>query len=642
MNIKQLTPSYIKQFSKTLQNAGVKSSVLEIFFDSVTQLIDPYENEVTQNVQSILKECKFESLDEINAFLLEYNNFINSAIGFINSYELIEDNDTFDMSVQNLFERLCFESKHRDCYEILLKNIDKVLVKVIEVYEIDMFSMPDENVKEFFIGYLGESAGFIMSLLSAVSVAMHEGEIDRDNLKMKFSLLSSFIYLLDCMRKDEVELIEENKQFVPRSMQEKMIKVGRNDLCPCGSGKKYKKCCMNKESKEKKNPLEALDLPMATHFPLSENDINDFYALWTRLIDFTSRLFCDMRGKKYKKLYNKNKDGKYSFNDGMLKDNTYLDLRDFLLLNFNRIVDNFIDSSRVSKVNQEILREWKRYRLKSDNFFIYEKVPHGSLVWDVEDNAYYYVYDLYDSLFELSAKETALSMLLLPFKGRIIYDGVIGHSNVGFSQNTKDMFLRDYMVLRKEKSFSIGLPSQSSTTKIYQLKISIKGAKPPIWRRVLVEDDMTYKSIHMIIQDIFDWYGGHLHEFVAANRRYTDLEFNDGFVDDLGEDQSKFTIGEDLREINDKITYIYDFGDYWEHEIKLEDILEKDEDKQYPRCIKGKGRGPLEDIGGIWAYNTIVEAYKKEDKETLDEFYVDDNFNPNEFDLRKINTVLGG
>ena len=24
-------------------------------------------------------------------------------------------------------------------------------------------------------------------------------------------------------------------------------KVGRNDPCPCGSGKKYKKCCMNKE-----------------------------------------------------------------------------------------------------------------------------------------------------------------------------------------------------------------------------------------------------------------------------------------------------------------------------------------------------------------------------------------------------------
>ena len=26
-----------------------------------------------------------------------------------------------------------------------------------------------------------------------------------------------------------------------------MSKIGRNDPCPCGSGKKYKKCCLNKE-----------------------------------------------------------------------------------------------------------------------------------------------------------------------------------------------------------------------------------------------------------------------------------------------------------------------------------------------------------------------------------------------------------
>lgn len=26
-----------------------------------------------------------------------------------------------------------------------------------------------------------------------------------------------------------------------------MVKIGRNDLCPCGSGKKYKKCCMDKD-----------------------------------------------------------------------------------------------------------------------------------------------------------------------------------------------------------------------------------------------------------------------------------------------------------------------------------------------------------------------------------------------------------
>ncbi|MBD9124484.1 MAG: SEC-C metal-binding domain-containing protein [Eisenbergiella sp.] len=29
-------------------------------------------------------------------------------------------------------------------------------------------------------------------------------------------------------------------------MPSKKLKTGRNDLCPCGSGKKFKKCCLGK------------------------------------------------------------------------------------------------------------------------------------------------------------------------------------------------------------------------------------------------------------------------------------------------------------------------------------------------------------------------------------------------------------
>jgi hypothetical protein len=31
------------------------------------------------------------------------------------------------------------------------------------------------------------------------------------------------------------------------------MKISGNDLCPCGSGKKYKNCCMSKEGKEEKD-----------------------------------------------------------------------------------------------------------------------------------------------------------------------------------------------------------------------------------------------------------------------------------------------------------------------------------------------------------------------------------------------------
>ena len=48
------------------------------------------------------------------------------------------------------------------------------------------------------------------------------------------------IYALDSRDKDfDCRLITE-------ALENQKMKVGRNDPCPCGSGKKYKKCCLGK------------------------------------------------------------------------------------------------------------------------------------------------------------------------------------------------------------------------------------------------------------------------------------------------------------------------------------------------------------------------------------------------------------
>jgi hypothetical protein len=637
MTIKKLTPKSIKSFTKTLKNRGMKSSALEVFFDSIIELIDPYEHNISQKIDELMQESVFDGIDDANVFLHEYSDFTNSAIGFINSLEEeeLEEDGSFETKVVNpLFRSFCADGV--DCHSILLENIDKVLQKVIEVYEIDENTLSDINTLS---DALGEEVAVAFSMLIMLSVAMHSGDIKKDNfetLRANFIILCSFVSILDVFRKEELEEIEANRSFVPRKEQEKVIKVGRNDPCPCGSGKKYKKCCINKESEKKSDPLKELDLPMATHFPLSESDVDGFYTIWTRLVDFSNRLYCDMYDLKYKKVYIKDEHNKYTFNDWVLEDNYILDLRGFLLTNFDRIVDDFIASKRVKKTDQEILQEWKKYRLYSDNFLVYEEVIGGALVWDISDSSYYYVYELYDSLYSITSKEKPLSMLLLPFKGRIIYDGLIGHSNVDIGQNMRETFLKDYVKLRKTKSPATSLPLQSSTTKIYQLKISIKEAKPPIWRRVLVEDDITYFGLHEVIYDIFDWYDTHLHEFITPSKMYAIPESE---LEDT-ENEYEHSINEDLKAPKDKIRYIYDFGDYWEHEIVLEDILEREEGVYYPRCIKGKGCGPLEDIGGIWAYNEIVKAYKDGDKKILDQYFVEDDFDPSYFDLEEINEIL--
>jgi len=53
-------------------------------------------------------------------------------------------------------------------------------------------------------------------------------------------------------------IIADNYSIIPvvKIMPEKNKKTGRNDPCPCGSGKKYKNCCMKKEKEEKKEKIQ--------------------------------------------------------------------------------------------------------------------------------------------------------------------------------------------------------------------------------------------------------------------------------------------------------------------------------------------------------------------------------------------------
>ena len=653
MNIEELSVKSIKDFSKTLKRAGVKKSVLEIFFDSIENLIDPYEMNFNQNIQSIMDQCKFNDMDEVSGFLQKYNDFSNSAVGFINAFEEISDSNLFDKEVEPLFEALYDADERSKSYKTVREIIDRILEKTIKVY--DLSTVITSNTNEF-IDYLEtifktRESAFQMLVLMSISEALREHGVDSDDLetmRANFIMITSFVSMLNVLRREELEKVQNNKFFVPRNLQEEIESdmqmdfgnVGRNDPCPCGSGKKYKKCCLNKKVEKKRDPLEVLSPPMATELPLSEKEIDDFYSLWSRLIHFTSKMLCEKRGEKFKKLYLKDNMDKYALSEYALKNNYYLDVRNFLLTNFDRIVDTFMDETRVSRANIDILKTWKKQRLFREDFFIYEDVPFGAIVWDIRGERYFYVHDLYDSLYNLSQKNTALVMLLLPYKGRIIYDGVLGHMSMEFGQNMLDTYIKEYVDLRQKSSMSLSLPRQDNTTKIYQLKVLIKNSKPPIWRRVLIEDDMTYKSLHYIIQNLFEWQESHLYEFVSKNRTYMDEDFKDDLFESESFDVSRYIVSEDLKKVGDKISYVYDFGDDWEHEIKLEAILEKDEDEYYPKCIKGKGRGPMEDIGGIWAYNEIIRAHKEDDKQILDDFYIDSSFDPEAFSVKEVNKRL--
>jgi len=144
---------------------------------------------------------------------------------------------------------------------------------------------------------------------------------------------------------------------------------------------------------------------------------------------------------------------------------------------------------------------------------------------------------------------------------------------------------------------------------IYQLKISLKGSKPPIWRRILIPAEMELIDLHDAIQASMGWDGYHLHQFKQGNTFYLpepDDEFT-GFGGFDTEDSSGVRIDQLLRTEKDKIEYEYDFGDSWDHEVLLEKVLEPAAGAVYPVCVKGKGACPPEDCGGLWGYYFLLE-----------------------------------
>ncbi len=161
------------------------------------------------------------------------------------------------------------------------------------------------------------------------------------------------------------------------------------------------------------------------------------------------------------------------------------------------------------------------------------------------------------------------------------------------------------------KKRSARIRKNSATAPILQLKIMLKGSKPPVWRRLLVRSDLTLAEFHHVMQMSFEWMDSHLHEFRVGGydgTAYGPVGPQFDFGDPMPLDEAAVTLGAILSEENDKMDYIYDFGDNWQHAVTVEKVLPHDAGVPAVRCNGGRGAGPEEDSGGVWGWESMVEA----------------------------------
>jgi Plasmid pRiA4b ORF-3-like protein len=66
------------------------------------------------------------------------------------------------------------------------------------------------------------------------------------------------------------------------------------------------------------------------------------------------------------------------------------------------------------------------------------------------------------------------------------------------------------------------MPAKKSALppEVFQLKVTLLGTMPPIWRRLLVSADLTLAQLHDVLQAAMGWQDCHMHEFSAGHRRF--------------------------------------------------------------------------------------------------------------------------
>ncbi|MEA3385430.1 MAG: plasmid pRiA4b ORF-3 family protein [Thermodesulfobacteriota bacterium] len=179
---------------------------------------------------------------------------------------------------------------------------------------------------------------------------------------------------------------------------------------------------------------------------------------------------------------------------------------------------------------------------------------------------------------------------------------------------------------------------KKASKSLYQIKVTLIGSKPPIWRRLIVKENIRLDQLHSVLQVAMGWFNYHLHQYRVGSS-YIGIPDSDFDIDLT--DERKVYLQDIISNPKDNFVYEYDFGDGWEHKIILEKILPLDFSES-PVVIKGKKACPPEDCGGIWGYSDLLDAIqdpKHEEHASMIE-WVGGEFDPDEFDIELINSHL--
>ncbi|PZW37678.1 pRiA4b ORF-3-like protein [Humitalea rosea] len=185
------------------------------------------------------------------------------------------------------------------------------------------------------------------------------------------------------------------------------------------------------------------------------------------------------------------------------------------------------------------------------------------------------------------------------------------------------------------------MSATDSVNEICTLRIELQGSDPPIWRQVEVPTSITLKVLHDVLQAAMGWFDQHLWEFTIGKRRFG-LPMDEDWGTEPRLMAAKVRLREVLTPRRTNMTYVYDFGDDWEHRLILTNIRQGEAGVGYPCYVGGEGNAPPEDCGGIPGFYDKLDIAADPSHPEYDEIkaWLDD-YDPKVIDETQVRISLG-
>lgn len=143
-----------------------------------------------------------------------------------------------------------------------------------------------------------------------------------------------------------------------------------------------------------------------------------------------------------------------------------------------------------------------------------------------------------------------------------------------------------------------------------RLRITLADIEPAPWRLVDVPASLSLAGLHQVIQAAFGWWDYHLWEFQITDTRVAIPDPEDEFWPDprpFG-DARRFPVARCYRWGLQEMNYLYDFGDNWNHRVRIESVFHTDDPDALPDLVEGAWAAPREDSGGPGGFAEFKEA----------------------------------